>query len=74
MGREGVWRHSAWRVLVSAACLVALVATAGTAWGTSVRAAADPALTLEPERGPCDVPAPIVIARAATSRPDGRSA
>ena len=72
MGREGVWRHSAWRVLVSAACLVALVATAGTAWGTPVRAAAGPVLTLEPERGPCDVPAPVVIARG-SNFPPGRT-
>ena len=71
MGRRRVWRHCPWRFLVSAACLVTLVA-AGTAWGTPAQAAADPVLTLEPERGPCDVPAPIVIARG-SNFPPGRT-
>ncbi len=72
MSRQHSWWHGRWRILVSAACLVALVATAGTAWSTPARAAADPLLTLEPERGACDVPAPTITARG-SNFPPGRT-
>ena len=67
-------RGAPWRFLLQAACLVALAAALGTVWGAAAatHTAFDPTLTLEPDRGSCDVSNPPLTVRGAGFAPGQR--